>query len=121
MSQQKPPEMPNPLDPFGAWKSLRDSNMDAWSKAMIDFVNSDAYTQATSAILDSYLTMSQPFQRAIEATMTRALTGLNMPTRADVTGLAERLTNIEMRLDDLDARMDELAKALKERRGGQGE
>jgi hypothetical protein len=34
-----------------------------------------------------------------------------MPTRADVTGLAERLTNIEMRLDDLDAKIDALAPA----------
>ena len=119
MSQQKPPEPPNPLDPFGTWKAMRDTNMDAWSKAMIEFVNSDAYSQATSAILDSYLTMSQPFQRAIESTMTRVLTGLNMPTRADVTSLAERLTNLEMRLDDLDARLDELARAAKESKGGE--
>jgi hypothetical protein len=119
MSQQKPPDMPNPLDPFGAWKTLRDTNMETWSKAMIEFVNSDAYTQATSAILDSYLTMSQPFQRALEATMTRVLAGLNMPTRADVTGLAERLTNIELRLDDLDARLDELARAARTRQGGE--
>ena len=118
MSQQKPPDVPNPLDPFGAWKAMRDTNMETWSKAMIEFVNSDAYTQATSAILDSYLTMSQPFQRALETTMTRVLTGLNMPTRADVTSLAERLTNIELRLDDLDARLDELARAAQARQGG---
>jgi hypothetical protein len=30
-----------------------------------------------------------------------------MPTRADVTSLGERLTNIEMRLDDLEAKIDE--------------
>ena len=83
ISGQSRQEAPNPLDPFGAWKAMRDANMDTWSKAMIEFVNSDAYTQATSAILDNYLTMSQPFQRAIEATMTRVLTGLNMPTRAE--------------------------------------
>jgi hypothetical protein len=31
-----------------------------------------------------------------------------MPTRTDVTNLAERLTNIEMRLDDLDARLESI-------------
>ena len=30
-----------------------------------------------------------------------------MPTRTDITGLAERLTHIEMRLDDLEAKLDE--------------
>lgn len=108
---QKPPEAPNPLDPFGLWKQSRDANMDAWSKAMLDFVNSEHYTKATAAALDAYLTMSRPFQQMLETTMTRTLTSLNMPTRADVVSLAERLTNIELRLDDLDARLDELAQA----------
>src|SRR5262249_14267064 len=106
MSQRS--NQPDPLDPFGAWRGMRDANMDTWSKMMIDFVNSDVYTEATSKALDAYLTASAPFQRMIEATMTRVLTQLNMPTRSDVTGLAERLTNIELRLDDLDARLDAL-------------
>ena len=117
MSGQSRQEAPNPFDPFGTWKQMRDANMDTWSKAMLDFVNSEQYTQATSAILDNYLTMSQPFQRALESTMTRTLTMLNMPTRAEVTGLAERMTNIELRLDDLDAKLDEILAALKKTQG----
>jgi hypothetical protein len=34
---------------------------------------------------------------------------LNMPTRDDISRLAEQLTNIEMRLDDMDAQMNESA------------
>ena len=40
------------------------------------------------------------------ATVTQVLTSLNMPTRTDITSLAERLTNIEKRLDDLDAKLE---------------
>jgi len=118
------PSMPavNPFDPWGssmaAWKGMRDSSMEAWSKAMIDFVNSEAYSQATGQALDTYLTVSQPFQKMVETTMTRVLTQLNMPTRGDVISLAERLTNIELRLDDLDARFDELQRQA--RQAGQG-
>jgi len=79
---------------------------------MIDFVNSEAYSQATSQWLDTYLTLSQPFQRAIETTMTQVLTRLNMPTRADITSLAARMTNIETRLDDLDIKLDEIHRAI---------
>ena len=113
-----PPAMPNtsPWDPWApslaAWKSMRDSSMDAWSKMMLDFVNSEAYAQATAQVLDTYLTVSQPFQKVVETTMTRVLTQLNMPTRTDVISLAERMTNIELRLDDLDARFDELQRAV---------
>jgi len=95
------------FDPFGAWKSMRDSGMDAWSKMMIQLVNNEAYAQASGTMLDAWLTTSAPFRKALESTMTQVLTQLNMPTRTDITGLAERLTHIEMRLDDLEAKLDE--------------
>jgi hypothetical protein len=97
----------NPFDPTGMFKSMRDSGMDAWSKMMIQLVNTDAYSQATATMLDSWMTTSTHFRKAIEMAMTQVLTNLNMPTRADVTSLAERLTNIEMRLDDLAAKLEE--------------
>lgn len=97
---------PNPLDPFGALQSFRDANIDTWAKAMVQLVNSDAYSQATGQMMDTYLSTSAPFRRMLETTMTQVLTQFNMPTRTDVVSLAERLTNIELRLDDLDARLD---------------
>lgn len=110
MSQKH--EITDTLDPLGTLRTLRDINLEAWSKIMIDLVNSEAYSRATSQWLDTYLTLSQPFQRVIETSMTQVLTGLNMPTRADVTSLAERMTNIEVRLDDLDAKFDDILRAL---------
>lgn len=97
-----------PFDPFAAWRGMRDTYMDTWSKAMIDAVNSEAYAEAMGTMMDNYLTASAPFRDAIQRTMSQVLTQLNMPTRTDVTNLAERLTNIEMRLDDLDAKLDAL-------------
>jgi hypothetical protein len=87
--------------------------MDAWSKMMIQLVNSDAYAQSTAVALDTWMAGSAQFRMAIEAAMTQALTGLNMPTRADVTCLAERLTHIELRLDDLEAKLDEGLRAAR--------
>ena len=101
----------NPFDPTGIFKELRSSGMDAWSKMMIQLVNSDAYPQATGTLLDAWLSGSRPFREATEKAMTQALTACNMPTRDDVIRLAERLTNIELRLDDLEAKLDEAARA----------
>jgi hypothetical protein len=96
----------NPFDPAGMLKGLRDSGLDAWSKLMLQFVNSDAYAQTTGATLDAWLTASAPFRKAVEKVTTQVLVNLNMPTRTDITSLAERLTHIEMRLDDLEARLE---------------
>ncbi len=101
----------NPFDPFGTMRSLQDANMEAWSKMMQQFVNTPEYSQATGTMLDTYLTTSAPFRKMIEQAMTQTLQQLNMPTRMDVIGIAERLTNIEMRLDDLDAQLTALQRA----------
>jgi hypothetical protein len=98
----------NPFDPTGMLKSMRDSGMDAWSKTMVQLVNTDGYAQVTGTMLDTWLSTSVPLRKALEAAMAQVLSSLNLPSRADVTSLAERLTNVEMRLDDLDARLDEL-------------
>lgn len=102
----------DPFDPTGFFKSTRDSGMDAWSKMMIQLVNTDAYAQSTGAFLDAWLSHSTPLRKLLEAAQTQALANANVPSRADVSGLAERLTNIEMRLDDLEAKLDDLLRAL---------
>lgn len=112
MTQQ--PKSNDLLDPFGTFRSVRDASLETWSKIMIDIVNTDAYAEATAKWLDTYLTISQPFQRIIETAMTRTLASLNMPARSDVSSLAERLTNIELRLDDLDAKLDDIQHALQQ-------
>jgi hypothetical protein len=117
-------EATNPPDPFetmnAIWetnlknmKSMRDANLESWSKMMIDMVNSDEYSQATGQWLEIYLNMTQPMKRIIDMTMNQVLTGLNMPLRSDVTSLAERLTNIEMRIDDQDAKLDDILHAIR--------
>jgi len=108
----------NPFDPTGMLKTIRDANMDAWSKMMIQLVNTEAYAQATAAMLDACLSTSAPFRKVIETATTQVLINFNMPTRADVISLAERLTNIEMRLDDLEARLEEGLRPARRNHGG---
>ncbi len=78
-------EVFNPFDPTGVLKSLRNANTDAWSKTMVQLVNTEAYAQATAVMLDAWLASSGPFRKAIETSVTQVLTNLNMPTRDDVT------------------------------------
>jgi hypothetical protein len=97
---------PRPVDPFEAWRKLRDSSLEALSKTMIEAVNSEAYSSMTGTMLDTYLTASGPFREAMSKSMVQALQQMNLPTRADFESLAERMTHIEMRLDDLDAKLE---------------
>ncbi len=100
------------FDPMEPWRGMRDVYIDAWGKTMVDMVNSEAYAQASGAMLDSYLTVSAPFREAIEKAMLKTLEQLAMPSRADVVSIAERMTNIEMRLDDIDAKLDNIQRLI---------
>jgi hypothetical protein len=97
-----------PFDPMDPWRGMRDAYLDVWAKTMVEAVNSEAYAQASGAILDSYLTASSPFREAVEKTMLKVLEQMSMPSRADFVSLAERMTNVEMRLDDMDAKLDRI-------------
>lgn len=101
------------FDPMGMLKSVRNENMDVWAKMMVQFVNTEAYADATGKMLDAWLGSSAPFRKLLEDSMTKWLAQLNMPSRDDVTRLAERLTNVEMRLDDLDAKLDDILRAVR--------
>jgi hypothetical protein len=99
-------------DPMAPFREVRDAYMDAWSKTMVDAVNSEAYAKTSGAVLDGYLTASSPFREALEKAMVQALQQLSMPSRADFVSLADRMTNVEMKLDDMDAKLDQLAAYL---------
>ncbi|MEX2186658.1 MAG: hypothetical protein WD875_07690 [Pirellulales bacterium] len=99
------------FDPTAMFKNMRDTGMGAWSKMMIDMVGTESYAKAQGEILDAWLSNSAPFRKVMESATTQTLANLNMPSRDDITRLAERLTNIEMKLDDLDAKIDGLCAA----------
>ena len=97
----------NPFDPTGMLKEMRDANMDGWAKMMVEFVSTDAYAESTGAMLDAWLTSSGPLRKMMEKNMSQAMAQMNLPTRDDISRIAERMTNIEMRLDDMDAKLDQ--------------
>jgi hypothetical protein len=104
-------------DPFEPFRSMRDTCLDAMAKAMVEAVNTDAYAQATGSMLESCLTAAVPFRDALEKSMAQALQQLSLPSRQDVSSLAERFSNVEMRLDDMDAKLDAIRNVLGQRNG----
>lgn len=96
------------FDPMAPWREMRDAYLDVWAKTMVETVNSEAYAKATGGMLDAYLSVSAPFRDAVEKAIVQALQQLSMPSRTDVIGLAERMTNVELRLDDIDAKLDQI-------------
>ncbi len=101
-------EEQKPVDPFEAFRGMRDNYLDAMSKMMVNAVNSEEYAQATGAMLNSSLTASAPLREALDKAMAATLQQSSMPSRQEVASLAGRFTNVEMRLDDMEAKLDHI-------------
>ena len=45
MSQ--PNDIPNPFDPLGFWRTTQNASLDAWSKTMVELVNTEEIGRAS--------------------------------------------------------------------------
>jgi hypothetical protein len=100
-------------DPFAPWVQFTDRWMKTWSNVMSDMVASESFASAMGEQLEGMLEVTRLVRQQMKVSMEQTLQQMNMPTRDQILGLAERLTNIEMRLDDLDAKLDESLDHLK--------
>lgn len=89
------------VDPFGFWQTMKENNLEVWSKIMIEVMNNEAYKKATAIMLNNYLTASIPFRQALENTIEQTLSSLNIPNQKDFISVAERLVSIEIKLDEI--------------------
>lgn len=109
------------FDPMQSFREMRDAYLNAMAKTMVDTVNTEAYAQASGAMLEGCLTAAAPFREAMEKSMTQALQQLSLPSRQEVAALAERFTHVEMLLDDMDARLDRIETLLRAERSEPGD
>src|SRR5215510_6632428 len=71
------------------WKQFLDQSIEAWSKALSQVMNTEGYAQAMGRSLEQWLTSYAPAKKAADQSIDGALQALNLPTRAQVTGLAK--------------------------------
>lgn len=111
MSEQKSghPES----DPFAPLVQFTDRWMKTWSSVMSDMVASESFATTMGEQIEGMLEATKLVRQQMKISMEQTLQQMNLPTRDQIVGLAERLTNIEMRLDDLDAKLDESLDHLK--------
>jgi len=87
-------------------RKMRDQGMDTWAKAAIRLTSSDPYQRMTGIFMQPGLLATALVRNSTEKAMSDLLARLNMPSRAEVLSLSQRLTRIEVVLDDLSAAVD---------------
>jgi hypothetical protein len=97
-------------------RQMRDSAMEDVAKVTLAWTSSDAYQAMNAVVSKPALLGVAVFRKKSDAAMADLLAALNVPSRADVLALSQRLTRIEMALDDLAAGLDEIRRASSPKR-----
>jgi Poly(R)-hydroxyalkanoic acid synthase subunit (PHA_synth_III_E) len=87
------PTSPHP-DPMAAWRLFVTQAEQQWNAFFNQAMGSDQYSQSLGRLMETYAAM----QKTMADTMSRYLGALNMPSRADIMTLGDRLAMIEDRL-----------------------
>ena len=109
-------EPPKTDDPFARMLQFYDDWTKTWAGAMSQMVSSKPVADSMAQQMETGLSAMGLMRRQMGETMAQTLQQMNLPSRQEVLGLAERMTQIEMRLDDLEAKMDEALDLLKVKR-----
>src|SRR5467141_239097 len=91
----------NPL--LDLWrKQFEEQWIEAWSKALGQAMNTDAYAQMMGKYLDQWLVASAPMKKAAEQQIDQALQTLNMASRSQLTAVAKQIVELEERLERME-------------------
>jgi uncharacterized protein Yka (UPF0111/DUF47 family) len=100
-------------DPFSQMVQFYDDWTKTWSAAAGEMVASKSFADSMAQQLESTLNTTQLMRKQVGELMEQSLQQMGLPTRKEIVGIAQRLTNMEMRMDDMEAKLDQMLDLLK--------
>lgn len=89
-------------DTTAAWQSAMAEMSKGFAAFAQQAMTSPEFSKMAHQVGDATTEAQQRFREMMQA----YLAGLNLPTRAEMDGVSERLASLERRLDELSARLD---------------
>lgn len=104
-----------PMSPdlMGQWKQFLDQSIDAWSRALGQAMNSEAFAQMLGKYLDQWLVTTAPVKKAAEQGIDQALQTLNLASRTQLTSVAKQIVDLEERVERIEEAVNAVLRAVK--------
>jgi hypothetical protein len=91
------PNPPGPNELIEAWRQQASEMEQRWNDFLNQVMGTEGFAQMMARSMDGYLTLQASFARGME----QYLRALNIPTRTDITQLAERVGMLEEKIETL--------------------
>jgi hypothetical protein len=99
-------------DIFAQWKTFLDQWIEAWSRALGQAMGTEQFARSLGQYMDQWLAAQGPAKKAAEQSTEAMLQTLGLPSRAQVTGVARQLVELEERLESLEDRIAAVLRRL---------
>lgn len=99
-------------DPFSVWRTAAQMNESQMSAFFEKAAGTDAFAEGLRKALEAYLNATQVSRENVE----RFLSASNVPTRAEIARLADRVDTLTTRIDDLIAGLTKKTKKKKNKK-----
>jgi hypothetical protein len=97
-----------PFDPFALWRDM----LSKWETSVNDLGNRNMASPEFSRFMNQAMGASVRMRHGVGEVMQRYLETMNMPSRADIVALGERLQGIEEQVARLNASLAQLAGSM---------
>ena len=94
-------------DPFAPIIQISDLMMKSWADVLSQTATSPVFAQSMGEQMQGFMEGTKLIRQQMKTSMEQTLKQMNVPSREQIVGLAERLTHVEMRVDDIEAKVDE--------------
>jgi polyhydroxyalkanoate synthesis regulator phasin len=105
-------QTPMTPDLAAQWKQFMDQWIEAWSKALGQAMNTEAYAQMMGKYLDQWLVAGGPIKKAAEQQIDQALQMLNLASRSQLTAVAKQIVELEERLEHMEDTLGAILRRL---------
>ena len=95
-------------DPLAPWRDL----VNQWEKGINTLANTTMGSDQFSGSVNTAMNLSLRMQQKMSEVMATYLTTLNLPSKADITAVSERLASIEARLDQIASLAETAVRAM---------
>lgn len=95
-------------DPLAPWRDL----VNQWEKGINTLANTTMGSDQFSGSVNTAMNLSLRMQQKMGEVMATYLTTLNLPSKADITAVSERLASIEARLDQIASLAEKAVRAM---------
>lgn len=102
-----------PPDVSAAWRDWMTQSERQWNEFFNQMMGTEEFSQSMGRNLDVFL----HFQKTMSEAMGPYLTAMNVPTRADVLALGDRLLAMENRLAAIEAQLSVVQASLEQKSG----